>query len=58
MIISENLDCISINRAAELLDTSRSGYYKWLHNSHGSEVEKDSDIAIKDEMQKIVIEFP
>lgn len=58
MIISENLDCISINRAAELLDASRSGYYKWLHNSHGSEGEKDSDIAIKDEMQKIVIEFP
>ncbi len=56
MIISENLDCISINRAAELLDASRSGYYKWLHNSHGSECEKDSDIAIKDEMQKIVIQ--
>jgi len=58
MIISENLDCVSINRAAELLDASRSGYYKWLHNTLGSEVENDSDIEIKDEMQKIVIEFP
>jgi putative transposase len=58
MIISENLDCISINRAAELLDASRSGYYKWLHNSHDSENEKNSDVAIKEEMQKIVIEFP
>ncbi len=58
MIISEKSECISINRAAELLDASRSGYYKWLHNSYSSEVEKDSDIAIKDEMQKIVIEFP
>jgi hypothetical protein len=26
--------------------------------AHGSEGENDSDIAIKDEMQKIVIEFP
>jgi putative transposase len=58
MIISEKSDCIPINRATELLDASRSGYYKWLNNSHGSESEKDSDIAIKDEMQKIVIEFP
>lgn len=29
--------------------------YKWLHNSHDSESEKNS---IKEEMQKIVIEFP
>ena len=57
MIISENSDCISINRAAGLLDASRSGYYKWLHKSHCSNGEIDSDIAIKDEMQKIVIEF-
>jgi transposase InsO family protein len=58
MIISENLNCISINQGVELLDASISGYYKWLHNSHCPEVERDSDIAIKDEMQKIVIEFP
>jgi len=58
MIISENLDCISINRAAELIDASRSGYYKWRHKSHDLEGEKKSDIAIKEEMQKIVIEFP
>ena len=58
MIISENFDCISVNRAAELLEASRSGYYKWLHNSHDSESDKKSDVAIKEEMQKIVIEFP
>ena len=58
MIISENSNCISINRATELLDARRSGYYKWLHNSYGSESEKDSDIAIKDEMKKIIIGFP
>ena len=58
MIISEKSDCISVNRAAELLDASRSGYYKWRHKSHDLEGEKNSDIAIKEEMQKIVIEFP
>lgn len=58
MIISENLDCISINRATELLDVSRSGYYRWLQNSDCLEDEQDLDITIKDEMQKIVIEFP
>jgi hypothetical protein len=58
MIISEKSDCISVNRAAELLDASRSGYYKWREKSHGTEEEKKSDVAIKEEMQKIVIEFP
>jgi transposase InsO family protein len=58
MIISEKSDCISINRAAELLDTSRSGYYKWRDKSHDPEDEKNSDVTIKEEMQKIVIEFP
>jgi putative transposase len=58
MIISEKSDCISVNRAVELLDASRSGYYKWRDKSNDPEVEKNSDVAIKEEMQKIVIEFP
>jgi len=58
MIISEKSDCISVNRAAELLDASRSGYYKWRDKSHDPVGEKNSDVAIKEEMQKIVIEFP
>ncbi len=58
MIISENLDCISINRATELLDVSRYGYYKWLNKSQQHVSEKNSDISIREEMQNIVIEFP
>jgi putative transposase len=58
MIISEKSDCISVNRAAELLDASRSGYYKWRDKSHDPEAEINSDVSIKEEMQKIVIEFP
>ena len=58
MIISEKSDCIPIIRAAELLDASRSGYYKWRDKSHDSDGVKNSDVAIKEEMQKIVIEFP
>jgi len=58
MIISEKSDCISVNRAAELLDASRSGYYKWRDKSHDFEGEKNSDVFIKEEMQKIVLEFP
>jgi transposase InsO family protein len=58
MIISENLDYVSVNRATELLVVSRSGYYKWLHNSHRTIVDPNSDISIREEMQNIVIEFP
>ncbi|NJD78935.1 MAG: IS3 family transposase, partial [Candidatus Methanoperedens sp.] len=56
MIISENLDIISINRATELLDVSRSGYYKWMHKQNNGD--HNSDISIREEMQNIVIEFP
>jgi putative transposase len=58
MIISENLDCISVNRATELLDVSRYGYYKWVNKSQHHASEKNSDISIREEMQNIVIEFP
>ena len=58
MIISENLDFISVNRATELLDVSRSGYYKWMHNSHVNNGGHNSNISIREEMQNIVIEFP
>jgi transposase InsO family protein len=58
MIISENLDCISVNRATELLDVSRYGYYKWVNKSQHHASEKNSDISIREQMQNIVIEFP
>lgn len=58
MIISENVDFISVNRATELLDVSRSGYYKWMHNSHINNGDHNFDIPIREEMQNIVIEFP
>lgn len=58
MIISENMESISVNRATELLDVSRSGYYKWMKASQYHAPEKDSDISIREEMQNIVIDFP
>jgi putative transposase len=57
MIISENIGSISVYRAAELLEVSRSGYYKWVNKSQNHVFEKDPDISIREEMQNIVIEF-
>ncbi len=42
----------------DFLNASRSGYYKWLHNSHRNAGAPNSDISIREEMQNIVIEFP
>jgi len=33
MIISDSLDSVSVNRAAELLEVSSSGFYKWFLRS-------------------------
>lgn len=58
MIISDSLDSISINRAAELLDVSRSGFYKWFQRSTSPDCDQNLEIRIREEIQNIVIEFP
>jgi transposase InsO family protein len=58
MFISECLDSVSVNRAAELLEVSKSGYYKWLQSSHRFDSENNSDIPLREEIQNIAIEFP
>jgi putative transposase len=58
MAISNCLDSVSVNRATELLDVSRSGYYIWQHGSHIPVNEDNSDIPIREEIQTIAIEFP
>lgn len=57
MIISDCLDSVSVNRAAELLDVSRSGFYKWFQRSISPESNPDLEIRIREEVQNIVIEF-
>ncbi len=58
MIISDSLDSISINRAAELLDVSISGFYKWFQRSTNPDCDQNLEIRIRKEIQNIVIEFP
>ncbi len=58
MVISDSLDSIAVSRAAELLDVSRSGFYKWFQRSLSPDCDQNSDIRIKEEIQNIVIEFP
>lgn len=58
MIISDSLDSISVSRAAELLDVSRSGFYKWLQRSVILDIDQNSEIQIREQIQNIVIEFP
>ena len=58
MIISDSLDSIAVSRAAELLDVSRSGFYKWFQRSLIVDNDQNSEIQIREQIQNIVIEFP
>ncbi len=58
MIISDSFDSVSINRAAELLEVSRSGFYKWFQRSIRPDSGPNLEIQIREEIQNIVIEFP
>jgi len=58
MIISDSLDSIPVNRAAELLEVSRSGFYKWFQRSMIPNSGPNLEIQIREEIQNIVIEFP
>lgn len=57
MIISDSLDSISVKKAAELLDVSKSGFYKWFQRSISSDNDQNLEIRVKEEIQNIVIEF-
>lgn len=59
MIIHQNQNSpqtLSVRRAAELLEASRSGYYKWLQRPVFSE--NDPDVDVREEIQNIAVEFP
>ncbi len=58
MIISNSLDSVPVNRAAELLEVSRSGFYKWFQRSIRPDSGPNLEIQIREEIQNIVIEFP
>ncbi len=58
MIISDSLDSISVKKAAELLDVSRSGFYKWCQHHTGPDCGQNLEIRIREVIQNIVIEFP
>lgn len=57
MMISDSLDSISVKKAAELLDVSRSGFYKWFQRSISPDNDQNLEIRIREEIQNIVIEF-
>jgi transposase InsO family protein len=51
-------DSLTISDAARLLNINRFGYYKWLQNNGPDPVLIRYEMEIKDEMQKIAVEFP
>ena len=48
---------ISIDRATQLLGVSRCRFYKWLRRPEEEQV-KSEDIGVRNELQKIAVEFP
>jgi len=51
-------DSLTISDAARLLNINRFGYYKWLQSNGPDPVLIRYEMEIKDEMQKIAVEFP
>jgi transposase InsO family protein len=60
MIIHENInpkDPLSIQHITRLMNVSRCGYYKWLQHSNSNPNQAKIDMQIKDELQKIAIDY-
>jgi len=60
MTIKESLESgtrVSIDRATQLLGVSRCGFYKWLRRPEEEPV-KSKDIGVRNELQKVAVEFP
>ena len=61
MIIQQHFkqdDSMTISKVTRLLNVNRIGYYKWLQNNNSDPDLIRYEMEIKDEMQKIAIEFP
>lgn len=60
MVIKESLESgsrISVDRATRLLGVSRCGFYKWQGRPEKEPV-KNEDIGVRNELQKVAVEFP
>ena len=51
-------DSFPISDATRLLNVSKSGYYKWSRKSCSDSDSVQAEMEIRDELQKIAIEFP
>ena len=49
---------ISLSHASNLLDVNRSSYYKWISCQGQQHSGSASDIALRDMVQRIAVEFP
>jgi putative transposase len=49
---------IPLERLCQLGYVSRAGYYRWQETSPGSETTSDDDLDLRDEIQRIALEYP
>ncbi|MBE3094380.1 MAG: IS3 family transposase, partial [Actinobacteria bacterium] len=49
---------ISLSHASSLLDVNRSSYYKWVSHQGQQHSGSANDIALRDTVQRIAMEFP
>jgi transposase InsO family protein len=51
-------DTIPLSRKADLLGVHRRSYYKWLHRPQSDPQRIQQEMKVRDELQKIALEFP
>jgi putative transposase len=49
---------ISLSRASQLLDVNRSSYYQWISQQGQHPSDSAQNIALRDTIQRIAVEFP
>ena len=58
MMLDPQFEHLSVSRKAALLGIHRRSYYKWVHRRPPNPEMVQGEMRLRDEMQKIAVEFP
>jgi putative transposase len=57
-LLHKSTDSLPLFTAFHALDVSKSGYYEWLQKTNTTAEKQQRDMKIRDELQRIALEFP